>query len=300
MLDPLDGPGRVREEFVHELASHAPPPHLAEEHDEQRRGIGSAVVDAAPAERQRRSVSEAHLMEDPSRLLFVPRVDLGTLEARQRLQDAAGQLGIHEERHPCRQQRVPAEDGHEPRGAGSHHHALGVIRVEDAKCTEVLGAAGHHLFQHGMVRLHLRNQTTPLGQPLGRRGPLDRLPAEVLGGENCPVDDRSHLDTGGPLTPGRNKHLERDDSRCHLGRTGGPELHPAGYRSPCIGVRQRRYRRPGRPPCRPWPHPKSCEASAHRASLGRHGGCGRSSRSSRHVPAPGGYGTRMWPKTGHL
>ena len=38
-------------------------------------------------------------------------------------EDAAGQRGVEGERHPRRQQRVPAEQGHEPRSPGRDHRA---------------------------------------------------------------------------------------------------------------------------------------------------------------------------------
>ena len=52
VLDPFDGPRRVGQQLVHQLASHAPAPHLAEQHHEERRGVGGAVVDAPSPEGQ--------------------------------------------------------------------------------------------------------------------------------------------------------------------------------------------------------------------------------------------------------
>jgi len=40
------------EQLVDQLAGHAPPAHLAEQHDEERRGVGGSVVDAPTPEGQ--------------------------------------------------------------------------------------------------------------------------------------------------------------------------------------------------------------------------------------------------------
>ena len=232
VLDPLDGPRRVGQQLVDQLAGHAPAPHLAEQHDEERGGVGRAVVDAPAAERERGGVAEAHLVEDAARLLLVAGVDLGALEPGQGLQHPAGQVGVDQQRHPRRQQRVAAEHRHEPRRPGGHHHPLGVVGVEDPQRAEVLGAAGHHLLEHRVVGLDLGDLAAPLGQPLGGRRPLHGLAAAVLRGEHPAVDDRAHLEAGGPLAPGRHHHLEGDQSGRHLLGARGADLHAPGHGTP--------------------------------------------------------------------
>ena len=165
-------------------------------------------------------------------------VDIGPLEPGQGLEHATGQVGIDEEGHPRRQQRVPAEDGHEPGGTGGDDDPFGVVGIEDAQCTEVFGAAGHDLLQHRVVGLHLRDLAAPLGQSFGGGGPLEGLTAEVLGGEHCSVDDRADLDTGRPLPPGWHDDLEGEQPgghRCGADRT---QLDAPGDGSPGVGVGQ--------------------------------------------------------------
>jgi hypothetical protein len=101
-LDPLEGPVGVRAAAGRPPRAPAPPAQLAEQHDEQRRGVGGAVVDAPAAERQRRRLAEAHLVQDAARLLLGAGVDVLALEAGERLQHAEGEVGVDDERHPRR------------------------------------------------------------------------------------------------------------------------------------------------------------------------------------------------------
>jgi hypothetical protein len=94
----------VRQERVDELGRQPPSPQLAQEHHEQGRGVGRAVVDLPAAQRQRRRAAEAHLVQDLPGLLVGHRVDLRPLEARQRLQHAQRQIGIDQQCHPRRDQ----------------------------------------------------------------------------------------------------------------------------------------------------------------------------------------------------
>ena len=154
----------------------------------------------------------------------------------QGLEHAAGQVRVDQEGHPRRQQRVPAEHRHEPRGAGGDHDPLGIVGIEDTQRTQVLGAPGHHLLEHRVVRLDLGDLPAPGGHALARRGPLDRLPAPVLRGEHLPVDHRPDLDAGRPLASGRHDHLVADEPRGHPVGARRADLDPPGHRSAAIGV----------------------------------------------------------------
>ena len=209
LLDPLDRPIGVRQEAVDQLAGEAPPAKLAEEHDEQRRGVGGAVVDRAAAQRQRRRLTEAHLVQDPPRLLLGAVVDLRALEAGERLEHAEGEVGVGDERHPCREDRVAAKERHEPRRAGRDDGAFGEVRVEYPQCTEVLGAAGDDVAEHQVVGLDERHLPPPLLQALGGRGPLDGAAAPVPRLDLLVVDARRNLDAHRPLATRRHDDLER-------------------------------------------------------------------------------------------
>ena len=52
---------------------------------------------------------------------------------------AEGDVGIGDERHVRREQRVAAEQGHEPRRAGGEDQVVGVFGVDEAQRPEVLG-----------------------------------------------------------------------------------------------------------------------------------------------------------------
>ena len=143
--DPVQGTVGVRQQGLDLVVAGAPPPGLLEQHDEQRGGVGGAVVDVAAAEHQIGREALAPLVHDPTGLLLGQRVCGPALERGQGLQRADRQRPIDRQGHPGRQQRVPAEQGHEPRRPGSHRDPVRVLRVEDPQHAEVLLAAGDRL-----------------------------------------------------------------------------------------------------------------------------------------------------------
>ena len=236
VLDPLERPLRVGQELVHHLAGEAPSAQLTEQHDEERGGVGGPVVDAPAAERQRGRVAEAHLVEDAARLLLASRVDVLALEPGQGLQDPERQVGVDEQRHPRRDERVAAEHRHEPRRAGRQHDALGIVGVEDPQRPEVLGARGDDGPQAVVIGLDLGHLATPLGQSLGRGGPVDRLAAQVAGVDRLALDDGVELQAARPLPVGGDDGLEADEVVGHH-RRGREEVddQTAVDRAPPVG-----------------------------------------------------------------
>ena len=230
LLDPFDGPVGVREQLVDGLAGQAPPAQLPEQHHEQRGGVGGAVVDGATAERERRRLAEAHLVQDAARLLLVVGPDVLALEAGQRLQGAEGQLGVDQQRHPGGQQRVAAEQGHEPRGAGGHHRPLRVVGVEDPQGPEVLGAAGHHGPQALVVGVEDRHAAPPGRHALGRLGPRDGLAAQPAGLDLVVVDAAGELLAQRPRPLGLDDDLPAGGVAVEHGRPGegDPQAAPVG------------------------------------------------------------------------
>src|SRR4029078_11454441 len=99
-------------------AAIAPARELADEDHEQRRRVDRPVVDAPAAERERGGLAEAHLVEDATRFLLGRVVELRSLETRQRLQRPEREVRVDEHRHPRREQRVAAEQRHEPGSTG--------------------------------------------------------------------------------------------------------------------------------------------------------------------------------------
>ena len=86
-------------------------------------GVAStrAVVDRLPPRASAAGDAEPHLVQDPARLLLAQRVHHACPGGGQRLQRAQGQGRVDRQRHPRREQRVPAEQRHEPRRPGGHH-----------------------------------------------------------------------------------------------------------------------------------------------------------------------------------
>ena len=90
VVDPLEGAVGVGHEPVDRLGRQAPAPQLAEQHDEQGRGVDRAVVDGAAAEREGRGGPEPHLVQDAAGLLLGARVDVGALEPGEGLERRRG------------------------------------------------------------------------------------------------------------------------------------------------------------------------------------------------------------------
>ena len=187
--------------LVDGLAGQAPPAQLAEQHHEQRGGVGGAVVDAAAAERQRRRVAEAHLVQDAAGLLLGAGSTSVALEAGQRLQHAEGQVGVDEQRHPRREQRVAAEQRHEPRAPRRPRPPARGSRGRRCAGRRGPRRCGPPPPRGVVVGLDDRDLAPPPGQPLDRRGPLDGLAAQVAGLDLLVVDDRRDLDARRPLAP---------------------------------------------------------------------------------------------------
>src|SRR6266540_3699299 len=92
LVDPRQRRVGGEKERVELTAAMAPPAELREEHDEQRRRVDAAVVDAPAAERQRRVLAEAHLVQDASGLLLRDGVHAMALEPGEGLQRAEREI----------------------------------------------------------------------------------------------------------------------------------------------------------------------------------------------------------------
>ena len=131
-LDPLQRPVGVRQQRGDCAVLAAPALELAEQHDEQRRRVRTAVVRAAAAERERGGRAKAHLVQDLARLLLRARVEVAALPGSQRSQRAERETRIPGQQHPRGQQRVAAEQRHEPRRARRRRPASADAR--DRRC----------------------------------------------------------------------------------------------------------------------------------------------------------------------
>ena len=156
-------------------------------------------------------------MEYAPRLLLRDRVDRVTLEPGEGLQHAERQVGIDDEREPRGDQRVAPEERHEPRCARGHHRALGVVGIEDAQRTEVLGAAPDDELERREVGFHRGDGAPPSLQPLLGLGSLHRLAAAIAGLDDALVHDGCELHTRRPGAARRHDDLEHGEVHGHLG-----------------------------------------------------------------------------------
>jgi hypothetical protein len=189
------------------------------------------------AQRQRRRVAEPHLVEDAPGLLVGAGVDLLALEAGEGLEDAEGEVGVDDQRHPRGDERVAPEQRHEPRRPCGDDDPVGVVGVEDAQGPEVLGAAVHDGAKALVVGVELRRLGPPARQALDGGRPLDGMPAQVAGLDLLGLDDGRDLHTRAPGALGRHDHLEQDDVAGDPRLVGeGDDRAPAGA-APAVAER---------------------------------------------------------------
>ena len=222
MLDPVEAVVHTREQGLHVGVVGPPAAQFAGELDEQRRRVRGSVVGVAAAERHVGRRPEAHLVRDPPRLFLTVRVGALTLVVGEGLQAcptpvrrAAGSG------HPRADQRVTAEQRHEPRRTGRDDGAFGMVRVEDAQRAEILDAAAQRLGEIGVAGLHGRAVPPPRAQPARRLGQPHRLFGRVPDGQHFSVDDRRDLEPELPAATGRNGGSPPQHRAVHLALGAG-------------------------------------------------------------------------------
>jgi hypothetical protein len=217
VLDPAEGAIGMRQQLLREPTVASPPPQLAEEHDEQRGGVGGAVVGALPAEGQGGGRAEPDLVQDPAGFLFCCRVDGAALALGQGLQSARGQAVVPGQQHPGGEQRVAPEQGHKPGGARGHHGPVRVCGVEDAQRPDVFDAAAQRRGQVRVGRGYPGGVVSPLPEPAGRHGMLHRLAARVMRPHRNPVVDRHRFHAYQPLAARRDHRTPGHGARAGRG-----------------------------------------------------------------------------------
>ena len=111
------GPRRVLE-VPHERGVAGPALVLVEQHHEQRRGVGGAVVRRVRPLLEGGQLAVAHLVQDAAGILVAEVVDPRALPLGQRRQRGRRELGGERQRLQAGEDAVPAEHRHEPRQAG--------------------------------------------------------------------------------------------------------------------------------------------------------------------------------------
>ena len=102
----------------------------------KRCGVHRAVV-ALTSTEHAAAAPMPELVDDLAGLFFRYRVVLRSLEIGECEEHAARQIGIERQCHQRREQRVAAEQGHEPRSASRSQRPIGVLLVDDAQRSEV-------------------------------------------------------------------------------------------------------------------------------------------------------------------
>ena len=204
---------------------------LCREHDEERRRVDGAEVALACGEGPA-AAPPSQLVEDLPGLLLRHRVVPGPLELGEAGQDAAGQPLVERQRHPRGQQRVAAEQGHEPRRARRDDRAVGVGLVGDAE----RGQVGQGLLQHhrgaGVVGHGGGDGSSPLVDAAQRYGVSGFHAGREGQAARDAVDDRLEregedlLGPGGDLEPPR--QLAAPPGRASSGV--GREVHEGAHR----------------------------------------------------------------------
>ena len=125
LVDPLERAQRGLAQVAHEPRVVRPAPDLREQDEVERRRVHGAVVAREP---RMRALAVPHLVDDLAGLGVDVRVVLGRLELGEDGERVLRQLGPEEERLETGDDRVPPEDGHEPRHPGCRQRA-GQARV---------------------------------------------------------------------------------------------------------------------------------------------------------------------------
>ena len=121
-VDPGERPPRRVLQLERQGRIVGPAPGLRQEHEEERRRVDGAVVAVGPGERR---LAAPQLVHDLAGLGVALGVVGGRLGRSEDAQRSRRQLGAEQQRLQRRDQRVPAEDGHEPRRAGGEEVAVG-------------------------------------------------------------------------------------------------------------------------------------------------------------------------------
>ena len=111
LVDPFECQHRRRFEISYERGVVRPPPHLRKQDEVERRRVDRPVV---PLEPGAGGLAVTHLVDDLSGLGVDRRIVLLGLQVGQDAERRAGELGAEDERLQARDDRVAAEDGHEP------------------------------------------------------------------------------------------------------------------------------------------------------------------------------------------
>jgi hypothetical protein len=124
--------------------------------DPQRRRIDRAVVERrkrdAAADSELRT---AELVHDLAGLLRGLRRLSRALQARKDPQRAGGELGSEWQQEACRPDRVPPEQGEEPRRSGGEELLAGTVHCFEPQCVEVLERSPNPSFEPFVARGHL-------------------------------------------------------------------------------------------------------------------------------------------------
>ena len=198
----------------HVLLGQAPLPRVMQEQDPQGGGVHRAVVDGGQRQAGLRvEVGDApDLVRDLAGGLGRRVVVTDPLTTCQRPEGAARELGADGEGHPCRPDRVAAEQREIPGGSSSREHVLRRHRVGEQERSQVLDGAAHRGAEPrvGATHAHVvpRDEVAPrIGIQLRREPPVGdevqahrvlllRLQAHGEGGDDAALVDLDRAGDG--------------------------------------------------------------------------------------------------------
>ena len=171
LVDPGERSGDLVPSPQNERVLAGEAPVLREEDQPERRRVGGAVVGAVRLLAQLRQLAAADLVQDLAGLLVAEVVDARALQGAEQVKRAACKPRADPERLQGRDQRVPAEERHEPREPGCREDVVLAEEVAgDAQRCEVDDRLPEDAGEQRALRLDARNALEPAAQR-----PLDRL-----------------------------------------------------------------------------------------------------------------------------
>ena len=157
-----------------------PPPRVVQQRDPQRGRVDRAVVDRREREAAGRVDVRraAHLVRDLAGRLGPVAVDDGALSTGEHAQRPRGELGPERQHHPCRPDRVTAEQREVPRGSGAGEDVGAVLGVGQEQVLEVGEAGRDGGGEARVLRLDLHRRP---GHPRGAGVGVEAGPGRALG-----------------------------------------------------------------------------------------------------------------------
>src|SRR3954451_908881 len=169
LLDPIERGERGLLQVAHERRVVRPTPHLREQDEVERCRVDGAVVALVPCARR---LAVAHLVHDLAGLRVARGIVFLRLEIGEDFECGTCSLGPEQQRLQARDDRVAAEDRHEPRNAGTRQPPDRAVVRAHAQGREVGDRLAERVPERVPRSAQLRHAQLPCGQRVAHAADL--------------------------------------------------------------------------------------------------------------------------------